>query len=301
MKSPFFSIVLPTYNRLYSLKAISLPSLEKQAFSDFELLIIDDCSDDGTDDYFRGQTYKADFPALALGTTYIRNTSNRGAPASRNIGAAMARAPWLYIIEDDIEINDPHFLGKARTLVEKADDSTAVISPKRAESIMKGYYKNPARSFARVGVLSGEIYVDPTQEYTGHVPNTHASSFVRTQVYNAFQEDEWTFHGNTFRDESDLYLRMTRRGHNLLYCGDALKSTHRNDYAQTGGQKKVHSSTLLAQEWMIWNNHYRYLRKNYGRQALLMILFFLFVRIVKTISNLTGISFLKNVLSLLKV
>ena len=38
MNSPYLSIILPTYNRLYSLKSIFLPSLEKQTYKDYELI-----------------------------------------------------------------------------------------------------------------------------------------------------------------------------------------------------------------------------------------------------------------------
>jgi glycosyltransferase involved in cell wall biosynthesis len=38
----YLSIVLPTYNRLYSIQEIFLPCLEKQVFLDYELIVIDD-------------------------------------------------------------------------------------------------------------------------------------------------------------------------------------------------------------------------------------------------------------------
>jgi glycosyltransferase involved in cell wall biosynthesis len=42
MEKKYLSIILPTYNRLYSIKEIFLPSLEKQTFLDYELVVVDD-------------------------------------------------------------------------------------------------------------------------------------------------------------------------------------------------------------------------------------------------------------------
>ena len=47
MDNPFFSIVIPTYNRAHLLEA-TLNSILNQTFTDFEVLIIDDGSTDGT-------------------------------------------------------------------------------------------------------------------------------------------------------------------------------------------------------------------------------------------------------------
>ena len=48
----FFSVILPTYNRLYSIKKCIFPSLNEQEFNDFEIIVVDDCSKDKTQSYF---------------------------------------------------------------------------------------------------------------------------------------------------------------------------------------------------------------------------------------------------------
>ena len=44
------SIVTPTYNRKNMLKDV-IDSIRMQTYTDFEILIIDDCSTDGTDKF----------------------------------------------------------------------------------------------------------------------------------------------------------------------------------------------------------------------------------------------------------
>lgn len=300
MIKPFFSIVLPTYNRCYSVKQIFLPSLEKQSWQNYELIIVDDASTDETKPYINSAQFSKDFPSVASRTKYIRNYTNRGAPGSRNVGAESATADWIYIVEDDIQIDSDSYMIQAKEICEKQPPTTAVVSPKRMEGVLTGYYHNPKNSFARLGLLSGEVYIDPQQEYSGFVPSTHASSFIRREVFLKHKEDDVNFFGNTFRDESDLYIRITRDGYKIWYCADKLKTLHRNDIAKSGGQKKVNNLGLLNQELMLQRNHYLYLKKHYSL-AELRILVFALVRLLKILARITKIDAVKDILAWVRI
>ena len=56
-----FTIFIPTYNRAYTLDR-ALRSLENQSFTDFEVLIIDDGSEDNTRTLIKNWQQKAKFP-----------------------------------------------------------------------------------------------------------------------------------------------------------------------------------------------------------------------------------------------
>ncbi|NCF74925.1 MAG: glycosyltransferase [Xanthomonadaceae bacterium] len=300
MNKLFFSIILPTYNRLYSLKKIFLPGLEKQGFLDYELIIIDDGSSDGTKEYFKNGEFKKTFKRCGGKLKYIKSDNNKGAPTSRNKGAALAKGEWLWIVEDDVQIDDVDFLEKSKNVICGIDNNIAVVSPKRREIIKTGYYKNPKNDFVRIGVLSGEIYLDPNQEYSRYVSNTHASSFIKKKIFNKFQEDEKLFYGNTYRDESDLYFRIVKSGYKIYYCGDVLKIIHRNDFARCGGQKKVAMQSLLKRKIMIFKNHYLYLNKNYNFPKI-RILFFVLVRIVRFLGDIMRLKFINPLLAYIKL
>ena len=88
------SVVLPTYNRSAYLP-MSIDSILNQTFSDFELIIVDDCSSDGTEEIVREYALK-DSRILV-----IRNEVNRRLPASLNIGFAKASGDYLTWTSDD--------------------------------------------------------------------------------------------------------------------------------------------------------------------------------------------------------
>jgi glycosyltransferase involved in cell wall biosynthesis len=92
--SPAVSIVLPAYNRAGSIGA-AIASVLRQTWTDFELIVVDDGSEDGTLD----AAARIRDPRLRL----IAGQNNLGAAAARNRGAAEARADWIAFQDSDDE------------------------------------------------------------------------------------------------------------------------------------------------------------------------------------------------------
>ncbi len=55
--TPLISVIIPTFNRLGFLKE-AVESVEKQSCRDFELIIVDDGSTDGTEEYLESRPVK---------------------------------------------------------------------------------------------------------------------------------------------------------------------------------------------------------------------------------------------------
>lgn len=94
-QTPFFSIIIPAYNcKNYVLAAIQ--SVEKQTFQDWELLVVDDCSTDGT--YEVVEDYIKEISNIKL----FRTDSNTGSPSTpRNIGINRARGNYIGFLDAD--------------------------------------------------------------------------------------------------------------------------------------------------------------------------------------------------------
>ena len=91
-KSPFFSIIIPTYNRERSI-ARAIESILCQTFIDFEIIIIDDASKDNT------QTVISSF--LDDRIIYSRNNENKERCISRNIGINSSRGQYICFLDSD--------------------------------------------------------------------------------------------------------------------------------------------------------------------------------------------------------
>ena len=85
---PKISIVLPTFNGERYLKS-SIHSILSQTFPDWELIIVDDCSTDGTADIIK--RYAQSDSRIRV----IRNEKNQKLPGSLNIGFSVAKGEYL--------------------------------------------------------------------------------------------------------------------------------------------------------------------------------------------------------------
>lgn len=88
-------IVIPTYNRSQAL-GICLEHLEKQTWSNFEVIVVDDGSTDTTPQQMEQYLSKS-----ALHVRYFRQ-ENCGPARARNFAISMTQSPLCLIIGDDI-------------------------------------------------------------------------------------------------------------------------------------------------------------------------------------------------------
>nr|WP_053072096.1 glycosyltransferase family 2 protein [Rossellomorea marisflavi] len=92
---PLFSVIVPCYNARESIVRC-INSLVNQTFQDFEIILIDDCSQDDT--YNLIKEYIKDIP---LDIKLLRNTHNAGPAYTRNVGIANSRATYVAFCDSD--------------------------------------------------------------------------------------------------------------------------------------------------------------------------------------------------------
>ena len=93
MTPPLISVVIPNWNRQALLRAC-LQSLAAQTLLDFEVIVVDNGSTDGSPEMIL-----AEF----AGTVLIRNAENRGFCAAVNQGIRQARGTYIALLNNDAE------------------------------------------------------------------------------------------------------------------------------------------------------------------------------------------------------
>ncbi len=91
---PLFTIFTPTYNRAHTLHRV-FDSLRAQTLRDFEWLLIDDGSIDGTEGLVAGWAQSADFPVR-----YLRQ-DHAGKHIARNRALGEARGHFFACLDSD--------------------------------------------------------------------------------------------------------------------------------------------------------------------------------------------------------
>lgn len=87
--SPRVSVIIPAYNRAWVLKE-AIDSVLTQEYADFELIVVNDGSTDGTEDVLAGYA----------GITVVEQ-SNQGVSTARNKGVSHARGTYIAFLDSD--------------------------------------------------------------------------------------------------------------------------------------------------------------------------------------------------------
>lgn len=86
------SVIIPTYNRAGTIER-AMKSVLEQTYTDLELIIVDDCSDDSTADVVASVKDQR--------VVYIRHELNKGACAARNTGISASRGDYIAFQDSD--------------------------------------------------------------------------------------------------------------------------------------------------------------------------------------------------------
>lgn len=103
------SIIMPSYNS-EAFISNSINSILAQTYSDWELIIVDDCSTDNTDAVVAG------FDDARI--RYFKNEKNSGAAISRNRALREAKGKWIAFLDSD-DLWLPEKLEKQVSFMEK--------------------------------------------------------------------------------------------------------------------------------------------------------------------------------------
>ncbi|MBD3246520.1 MAG: glycosyltransferase [Candidatus Omnitrophica bacterium] len=91
-EAPFFSVIIPAYNRSDFLK-IAMESVLEQTFTDYELIIVDDGSTDDSRDLIAQYLPHPQINAF--------QQDHRGVSAARNLGLRHARGEYVCFLDSD--------------------------------------------------------------------------------------------------------------------------------------------------------------------------------------------------------
>lgn len=132
--SPFFSVIIPTYNRAKSILD-AVKSVQSQTFKDFELLVIDDGSKDNTGELVISAAEKD------ARVRYIFQ-ENAERSAARNHGIELAKGKYICFLDsDDIYLAD--HLEKFHQTIVKHNFPKAMILGNSLAEINGEYRKDP--------------------------------------------------------------------------------------------------------------------------------------------------------------
>ncbi len=135
---PGLSVIIPTYNRA-PLVSEAVASVLAQTWRDFEVLVVDDASGDGT---------AAALAAFGSRIRVLRSPSRLGVAAARNLGISAAQGQWLAFLDSD-DLWRPEKLARQMAYLEAHPE---VVLCQTEETWERGGLKvNQPRSHGKIG------------------------------------------------------------------------------------------------------------------------------------------------------
>jgi len=223
---PKISIIIITRNRKDELK-ICIESILDQVFSDFELIIIDNNSSDGTKDMVKNIYREVKVPLI-----YKKLNRNLGVPGARNIGFKLSNSMFAYFIDDDAYIKDKNFLENLFSFIEKHSD-IGIVQTKIFNIVTNNYQLCNFRFKSH----NNNYYYEEVLYFIG------CSHIIRCSLFN---NEENLYPSNLFYGHEELFmsLRVKDKGFKIVYYPE-VKVYHKPSKFSRMGEKQTLINNLV--------------------------------------------------------
>lgn len=199
------SIIIPVYNVKQYLSA-TLENVLSQEFEDFELILVDDGSTDGSEKIC---------DRFAIRDTRVRviHQVNAGVSAARNTGVAAANGEYIGFVDSD-DLIEPNMFAVMTELAEEYDADIVQCRHNRIDRIT---YTKPQKD---IRVITGHTFVEEMFSYTGGEYTNQVALW--SKIYRRYLFDMIHFpEGRTYEDEQETY-KLCLQAKRIVLISDKL-------------------------------------------------------------------------------
>ena len=225
-KQPLVSVIMPAYNAEEFLRE-AIASVQAQTVTDWELLVIDDCSRDTTPEMVRA--IGAEDPRVKL----LQNEKNLGAAGSRNRGLDIFRGQYVAFLDSD----DYWYPAMLEKMLAKAKDTGADIIYCAYELVDEtgrkvcNDFRVPEKTSFKESIVRSVITCS-TVLITGQLAKNHR------------------FPVNLYHEDIALWFQILRDGGQARGVDEVLAA-----YRQRSGSKTANKLTSAWRRWIIYRKH----------------------------------------------
>ncbi|KZZ83903.1 glycosyltransferase family 2 protein [Bacillus sp. SJS] len=231
MKSKLVSVIIPAYNRAKVL-SFSLESVLKQTYKNLEIIVVDDNSNDNTQEIVN--TYIAKDKRIK----YLRHEQNKGGGAARNTGISHAKGFYIAFLDSD----DAWYPEKIKLQIELMEKNQNI------EILFTGSIetKYPSNKLIRKRIIKNSIPLKKLymENYLGTTSSVMCKASLLKSI-NGFDPalksaQDW-----------DLYLKAVKQGNYYIIEKPLLNHTEPEDgdkYRISSNKPSVLSGLLIMVE-----------------------------------------------------
>ena len=219
----FVSVVIITKNRA-QLLSDAIRSVLNQSYENFELLVVDDGSEDETEDTVK------QFADLRI--RYVKKEAS-GIPKSRNIGVQMAKGEYIVIMDDDDLMMPDRIQEQLDCLSDGSSGSYGGWIDQDAD-LNHEYFSGGEHGYSQI-LFGGKIML-------------HPASMIKRSVLLEFPYDENYSYGTDYI----MNLEIARAGHKLDHTGSyiLLRRFHGGNVTLTNAGEQKNTARVRWQEFV---------------------------------------------------
>jgi glycosyltransferase involved in cell wall biosynthesis len=219
--APTFSIVTPSYNRAWCIER-AIGSVLRQSWADFELIVVDDASTDGTSEVVA----RALDPRVRL----VRLDRNRGMYGAQVAGIEASRGSFIVLLDSDDELQ-PHALERFAANRRLFEPGVGVVMARFADSATGEPVDNEWVFEGRERLVYRELLCRP---FMGDL-----LPCIRADV---FQRVSWSRKSRNF---TAVHWFRTLKAFDFAYLPEVLGVVHRE-----GADRRTRSRAKDAARWV---------------------------------------------------
>jgi glycosyltransferase involved in cell wall biosynthesis len=233
----YASVVVSAFNRLEALK-LCLMALSNQTINleNYEIIVVDDCSTDGTTEYINK------IIKTASNIKYIRHDVNQGLASARNSGIVNARGEYIIFLDGDI-IPEPNFIENFLSYHAKyPDEKIAVIGNLSFYKNLTD--KNNIAYFVQSRYLGWRTTREIAKIDCTNLPHRFFAGGIASIPYSTVMEvglfdSTFKYYGG---EDTDYGIRLGNHRVRLIY-GDSVKAYHNDPvYLEKYKNKRIEAA-----------------------------------------------------------
>lgn len=256
------SVVILSYNSKEDLKEC-IPSLISQTYQDFEIIVVDNASTDGSEEFI-----KANYPGIKI----VQTGKNLGYAAGNNAGFEVAEGEYIVVVNPDT-VADPEWLAELVKPLENDPTITATTS-----KVLIYYQKDKINTCANTAHYTGLTFCRGLNRSASELNNyqpvgavSGCSFAIRSNMLkkiNGFDSDFFLY-----QEDADLSWRIRFAGGKIMYVPESII------------YHKFKLSIAPRKEFYLERNRYLILFKNFSLKTLLLLLPSLTVTEIITVAH----------------
>ena len=212
-KKPEITVIIPSYNVKEYIEEC-LESLKNQTFTDFEVLCVDDGSNDGTADIIK--EYAVSDPRFQ----YVSMDHCGKAGLMRNEGIKRAQGEYLLFLNNDIKVITPEWMDEMLGVCQRPEVGAVGVKLIYPDNTIQH-----AGCVVGMGGIAGHMFVDMPAERTGYL---HKASLLQdmsavTAACMMMKKEAFDRAGGFTQElavafnDVDLCLKVRKAGYLIVY------------------------------------------------------------------------------------